>query len=449
MRLSHFAQNLIAGLKILTGRSVARQHVHVSLRFVLSGLLLGIGLMAALDYALQSHVRFWDVNGSAILGCYLAIALLIAIICTHIENDYPQLPVLLTLLAACFPWLAVALSLFPYSLASAHPWVLVLLLGYCVWVIVRCLRIAFYYPSLRSSFVAITFMVAVAVFGWGRFFYPNLFDSYNPADYEELPHLDAEHLFYQQRDLVDDQLMFVSPSAPGSTDHFFIGFGGSDLQTVFETETLYAKKRFEELYATKDRSLILFNNTEKLDSQPIANSYNLKQAINGVGDKMSGDDVLILLLTSHGDDDATLSVDLESLDLRLIEASELRAALDMANIKWRVIIISACFSGSFIDELESDHTLIITAASADRSSFGCSSDRELTVFGEAFLKYSLDAEHNWVTAFDKARTLIAEWETEADVPQSQPQIRLGPAIQRKLGLPSPPTTVVQSEQHTD
>jgi len=30
-------------------------------------------------------------------------------------------------------------------------------------------------------------------------------------------------------------------------------------------------------------------------------------------------------------------------------------------------VISACYSGSFVDKLRNDHTLVITAARADRS----------------------------------------------------------------------------------
>ena len=39
--------------------------------------------------------------------------------------------------------------------------------------------------------------------------------------------------------------------------------------------------------------------------------------------------------------------------------------LDKAGVKWRVLVVSACHSGSFIDTLKDDHTLI-TAAAANR-----------------------------------------------------------------------------------
>ena len=48
-----------------------------------------------------------------------------------------------------------------------------------------------------------------------------------------------------------------------------------------------------------------------------------------------------------------------------------------------VIIISACYSGSLIGDLRAPERIIITAARADRSSFGCAPDSRHTFFGEA------------------------------------------------------------------
>ena len=68
-----------------------------------------------------------------------------------------------------------------------------------------------------------------------------------------------------------------------------------------------------------------------------------------------------------------------------LRAAELRSILDAAGIGWRVIVISACYSGSFVDELRSDRTLVITASRADRNSFGCSNEADMTYFGRALI----------------------------------------------------------------
>jgi len=432
----------------MLGLSVGRQHFVSSLSFLVTALAVSIALFASFDYVLLDHVRFQDIRGTALLGSFIAVAILLAIVAAHLENDYPQLPVLLNVLLSCLPWAAILLSLFPYDWATnneAH-WLLTLLLMYCAFVVVRCVNVAFYRPRLRTLLVTVAGLTLVSMHSWDRFYFPTVFDSYNPEEYEQDPTVDIEHTFYQQLRLVNERLEQVAPSMVGTPDFFFLGFGGSDRQTVFESETLFANNLINNLYGTGDRSLVLYNNVDKLDEQPIANTYNVNHAIKGISDKMNREeDVLIVLLTSHGGEDATLAVDLEYLNLKALNAEELKATLDSARIKWRIIIISACFSGSFIDTLEDENTLIITAASAERSSFGCSSDRELTVFGEALFQNALTDETNWVSAFVEAEKLVRTWENEADVPHSNPQIRVGHNIRLKLGLPVPPVPTTEPE----
>lgn len=73
------------------------------------------------------------------------------------------------------------------------------------------------------------------------------------------------------------------------------------------------------------------------------------------------------------------------LELNQIDPKWLKDALDKSGIRWKVIVISACYSGSFIPALQDDNTLIITASAADRTSFGCENEADYTYFGRAFL----------------------------------------------------------------
>ncbi len=50
-----------------------------------------------------------------------------------------------------------------------------------------------------------------------------------------------------------------------------------------------------------------------------------------------------------------------------------------------VLVLSACFSGSFIPALRAENRIIFAAARADRTSFGCQAGAEHTVFGQAVL----------------------------------------------------------------
>ncbi len=144
------------------------------------------------------------------------------------------------------------------------------------------------------------------------------------------------------------------------------------------------------------------------------------------------EDILFLYITSHGSADQTIAFDQPGLSLTDLEADHLRSLLDEAAIKWRVIVLSACYSGGFIDSLKNDNTLIMTAAAADKTSFGCADNRDFTYFGEAFFKESLPQSDDFVDAFSKAQALIKEWEAREEKAHSDPQIARGEAILEQL-----------------
>jgi len=97
-----------------------------------------------------------------------------------------------------------------------------------------------------------------------------------------------------------------------------------------------------------------------------------------------------------------------------------------------VLVISACHSGSFINELWDAHTLIITAAREDRTSFGCGNERDWTYFGEAYFDRALRGDPSFVSAFDQAEKAIARREKKEDLTPSFPQMRIGRLIGPKL-----------------
>src|SRR5579883_1315767 len=145
-------------------------------------------------------------------------------------------------------------------------------------------------------------------------------------------------------------------------------------------------------------------------------------------------DILLLYLTSHGSNHL-LSVHFPELALDNLPDRELKKLLDRAGIKWRIIVISACYSGSFIDTLKDDNSLIITAAAKDKASFGCSSENDFTYFGDAYINHALRLDRSFISAFYRARDAIAEREKAENLVPSEPQIYIGEAIKAKLAAP--------------
>lgn len=121
------------------------------------------------------------------------------------------------------------------------------------------------------------------------------------------------------------------------------------------------------------------------------------------------------------------------LQLDSLTPRMLRDMLDEAKIKWRIIVISACYSGGFVDALKDDHTLVMTASAADRTSFGCGNESNATYFGDALFQHALRFEDSFEKAFEVAKARIAEREkAEGQSPPSDPQIYVGEEMAAKL-----------------
>ncbi len=274
-------------------------------------------------------------------------------------------------------------------------------------------------------------MIPVAYFAEGStFWYAAVNDTVD--EYAAFRNLDVEHLYYRQPELLGTHLQSLQAQRSGSEDLYFVGFAGYALQNIFRNEILFARTLFDERFGTQGRSLALVNNLETRDTLPLATSVNLQRALLHIGTVMDPDeDMLVLFLTSHGDR-AELSVNFWPMGLNDMTPVMLKQYLDDAGIKWRVIMVSACYSGSFMEVLRDDYTAIMTASSADRTSFGCDDRRELTYFGEALLKNQLQTQFSIAAAFSNTAEAIKRREKLERLDPSHPQIYIGAAVQEKL-----------------
>jgi len=244
--------------------------------------------------------------------------------------------------------------------------------------------------------------------------------------------LDVERIFYKQPALLNEQLEALQAERSDRDDLYFIGFAGYALQDVFRNEIQFARALFDKRFDTLGRSLVLINNLATRDTRPLASSVNLEHALLHIGNVIDREnDVVVLFLTSHGSKD-DLSVNFWPLRLNDMKPAMLKKYLDNAGIKWRIIMVSACYSGSFIETLKDEHTAIMTASAVDKMSFGCDDERELTYFGEALLQNQLQTQISIAAAFESTAKEIALREQQEHLDPSHPQISIGQAMQEKL-----------------
>jgi hypothetical protein len=266
------------------------------------------------------------------------------------------------------------------------------------------------------------------------FWYPPEEQEAQDGDpYARFKALDAERLMYRQPVLLEEALNRLRPARKGRADLFYLGFAGYATEDVFSIEVDYIKRLFDERFGTRGHSLNLVNHLDTLEEAPLATATNLAQALKRFGRIMNPDeDVLFLYLTSHGGSDRKLAVEFWPLPLNDIAPAQLKAMLDEAGIKWRIIVVSACYSGAFVDALKGPHTLVATAAAHDRTSFGCGSEADFTYFGEAVFKEQLQSRFALVPAFKAAAASIAARERREKLEASRPQLWVGKPMEAHL-----------------
>ncbi|WP_046962531.1 C13 family peptidase [Xanthomonas pisi] len=227
-------------------------------------------------------------------------------------------------------------------------------------------------------------------------------------------------------------LVALQPQRPGVTDLYVVGFAGDASDDVFRNETLYLKQLFEQRFDARGRVVTLVNNPDNLGEQPyapLATYDNLYDTLAAIGKRMDRkQDALLLFVTTHGTEDHTLYVQVDQNEEDFISPQDLRKALDDAGIDNRIIVLSACYSGGFIPALRSPDTLILTAARADRPSFGCGNTSNATYFGQAWLIDAMNRSDDPLTAFDMAKTAITAREKQDGELPSLPQQSLGRRI---------------------
>jgi hypothetical protein len=242
-----------------------------------------------------------------------------------------------------------------------------------------------------------------------------------------------EDAFYEQPKVLERELAAVKPGRRGVIDIYFIGIGGYADQDVFMKEINAVSRLFQERFGTGGKTIRLVNNRKTLASSPVASVTSLRASLMRVGQVMDKDeDLLFLFLTSHGSQTHRFSLDLWPLQLNELEPGKLRALLDESGIRNRVVIVSACYSGGFVDSLKDENTLVISASAVDKNSFGCSNEAEWTYFGKAYFDEALRKTHSFVDAFESAKPVIAEWEKKEGYIASEPQMALGETIKPKL-----------------
>src|SRR5271156_652670 len=113
---------------------------------------------------------------------------------------------------------------------------------------------------------------------------------------------DIARLEKAQPALLRAEVAHLAPPRQGVADIYALGLAGWAGQDVFVKELDGGLAAIAEVLPIKDRTLRLINNRATLETVPLANLPNFAAAVHAIGSVMDKDeDVLVLLMTSHGE----------------------------------------------------------------------------------------------------------------------------------------------------
>jgi hypothetical protein len=231
---------------------------------------------------------------------------------------------------------------------------------------------------------------------------------------------------------LDRALRALLPQRAGVVDAYVISIA-LDSDPVFGREARVAGDVLSARYGAHGRSIVLAGSDGNAPSAlPRGTPETFAIALARVAELMNKDeDVVVVYTTSHGAPFGLYYNDADN-GYGAISPNRFHDLLQRLGLRNRLLILSACFSGVFVPRLQSDTTAMVTAASSDRSSFGCVADNDWTFFGDAMINHALRKPQPLRAAFTEANALISGWEAQFPVRPSQPQVSIGTGAERWL-----------------
>jgi hypothetical protein len=439
-RASGLLANLLAGARLVLFRPVTASDFAVSAAQFVALAAFNVALSALAAFLRNGVPGTLDLDALQVVLAQFALVLLFALAIAHVVGRPERFLPLATMLIAgdaVFELVAVGLHF-----ASAEGLIGELAFGlaglaYLGWgfaTMVRALRLAVPWQRPQGVYAVGLLAVLFGLFasGWLR-------GDLWVAEEETEAHAEGglsivqEEVFHLQQTLLDEQLDALEPERPGEVDLYFLGVAPYAPQEVFVREMTTVRKLFDERFGTRGRSLVLANSPATLADTPIASVTQLRYALAEIARIMNPDeDVLFLFVATHGDAGHELAFELAPLALEPLTPTALARMLHDAGVKWRVVVISACYSGGFVEPLKDQNSVIITAADADSTSFGCESGNDLTYFGRAYFDEALRETRSFAKAFEAARRAVSERERSEHLAPSSPQMFVGAAIDERL-----------------
>ena len=167
---------------------------------------------------------------------------------------------------------------------------------------------------------------------------------------------------------------------------------------------------------------------------PYATLENIDQVLKKMGDLARPQDKVILLMSTHGNADV-LSINFGNQYYPHVNAKSLSQSISSLRGKPTLVVLSACFSGSFLEPLRDVNRVVLTAAAKNRSSFGCQFQSTNTYFVDALLNQPSLQDRSIVQLMEAAKIDVDSRERKQKLSPSLPQMFVGASAKEWANQP--------------
>ncbi len=402
--LAALGRNLVAGARLALALPVRR----LSFRVDVAQLLLVFAFSALIDvggdwlrYGPSAQFSYLGAgNEFYTLGLLVAIAALVAIVARRPAVAL-AIPVIALAGAPVVQLGDVAMTLLLRGAdvpEFAVSWLAYAIPVWFVAMIIRATWIAFEGEGRAHPFGVLLAGIVVAAPAWLTVsIYPSLpwweADASIKAGTAASP--GSELVQAAQAHLLDDMLGALDDERPGVTDLYFVAFDADGRAPALHEDVLRAQHVMDERWDTRGRSIVLANDPQTLLETPFATVTHLREALREIGGAIDAEsDVVMVYIAGRPGSDG-VDVSHPPLELLPLSPSTLRALLDDAGIKWRIVVVSACDSAEFAKTLADESTVVLAAGDG-----ACTIGNDGSALGNELFGHALAERDGFADALD-------------------------------------------------
>jgi len=217
--------------------------------------------------------------------------------------------------------------------------------------------------------------------------------------------------------------------APAATRYKVVLIAGDGSLPVFDNAVESVAARMRERNSVAADDIQRLSAAPGIIAQHGARTASLDHVLDAIGNMKPGPgEGCFVFATSHGVAGAYPTLKLSMTGEVLTPHALDRALTRGCGNAPTAVVVSGCFTGAFAKSpMNRPNRVVLTAARADRASFGCGAGRTYTVYDECLLD-AIDAGGTWRQAYVSVQHCVTDNEVVDQVTPSLPQAWFGLAI---------------------